>query len=69
MCCTNLCLLLDQSLCTQALLAVRPEMPRADVWRQRVQEIHETWAEQLSTRDRDITPGGDSPASSLAKVV
>lgn len=41
----------------QALLAVRPELPDADVWRRRVQQVHETWAHKLYTRDRDITPG------------
>ena len=41
----------------QALLAVRPGLPGADVWKQRVQQIHNTWAHKLYTRDRDITPG------------
>lgn len=41
----------------QALLAVRPGLPDADMWKQRVQQIHNTWAHKLYTRDRDITPG------------
>jgi hypothetical protein len=41
----------------QALLAVRPDLPGAARWQQRIQQIHETWADQLYTRDRDITPG------------
>jgi hypothetical protein len=41
----------------QGLLAVRPELPDADIWSRRVQQVHETWAHKLYTRDRDITPG------------
>lgn len=41
----------------QALLGTQLELPDADLWAARVQQIHDTWADNLYTRDRDITPG------------
>lgn len=41
----------------QALLAVRPELRAAGEWKQRVQQVHDTWANKLYIRDRDMTPG------------
>jgi hypothetical protein len=40
----------------QALLGTQLELPDADLWAARVQQIHDTWADNLYTRDRDITP-------------
>jgi hypothetical protein len=53
------------SVLRQALLAVKPGLPDVDVWRQRVQQIHHTWAHKLYTRDRDITPGETVPCSQV----
>lgn len=49
--CVSWCALL------QALLGTQLELPDADLWVARVQQIHDCWADNLYTRDRDITPG------------